>query len=104
MPKSEPGHRQPPGQLPRSQALSQLRREMRLCLALTTFIPTPIAAQSPRYDRPEWSWAEWQHEFASAFGRMWQRRRERQALLELDDRLLEDVGVTREQALRQARK
>ena len=63
-----------------------------------------IAAQSPRYDRPEWSWAKWLHEFASAFGRMWQRRRERQALLELDDRLLEDVGVTREQALRQASK
>jgi uncharacterized protein YjiS (DUF1127 family) len=37
-------------------------------------------------------------------GRLWQRRRERQALLELDDRLLADVGVSREQAERQARK
>jgi uncharacterized protein YjiS (DUF1127 family) len=37
-------------------------------------------------------------------GRLWQRRRERQALLELDDRLLNDVGVSREQAERQARK
>jgi uncharacterized protein YjiS (DUF1127 family) len=37
-------------------------------------------------------------------GRLWQRRRERQALLELDDRLLADVGVSRQQAERQARK
>lgn len=33
-----------------------------------------------------------------------QRRRERQRLLELDDRLLDDVGVTRAQAERTARK
>jgi uncharacterized protein YjiS (DUF1127 family) len=33
-----------------------------------------------------------------------QRRRERQTLLELDDRLLDDIGVTREQAVCQSRK
>jgi uncharacterized protein YjiS (DUF1127 family) len=63
-----------------------------------------FAAQTPIYDQLEWSWAKLLHEFASASGRIWQRRRERQALLELDDRLLEDVGVTREQAIRQANK
>jgi uncharacterized protein YjiS (DUF1127 family) len=35
---------------------------------------------------------------------MAQRRHERQAILELDDRLLNDVGVTRDEAERQARK
>jgi uncharacterized protein YjiS (DUF1127 family) len=32
------------------------------------------------------------------------RRRQRQALLKLDDRLLRDVGLTREAALHEARK
>jgi uncharacterized protein YjiS (DUF1127 family) len=36
--------------------------------------------------------------------RIAQRRRERQSLLELDDRLLDDVGVTRDKAERQSRK
>jgi uncharacterized protein YjiS (DUF1127 family) len=35
---------------------------------------------------------------------MLQLRRERKALLELDDRLLVDIGVTREEAERQSRK
>jgi uncharacterized protein YjiS (DUF1127 family) len=43
-------------------------------------------------------------ELSRTCSRMTQRRRERQALLELDERLLDDVGVTREQAERQARK
>ncbi len=41
---------------------------------------------------------------ARACNDMLQRRRERHALLELDDRLLDDVGMTREDAERQARK
>jgi uncharacterized protein YjiS (DUF1127 family) len=35
---------------------------------------------------------------------MRERRRQRQALLELDDRLLRDIGLTREQAEREAHK
>ena len=35
---------------------------------------------------------------------MLQRRGDRQALLELDDRLLDDIGLTREQAEQLARK
>jgi len=36
--------------------------------------------------------------------RMRQRSRERNALFELDDRMLNDIGLTREQALRESRK
>jgi uncharacterized protein YjiS (DUF1127 family) len=36
--------------------------------------------------------------------RMHDRWRQRQALLDLDDRLLRDIGITREQAKREARK
>ena len=36
--------------------------------------------------------------------RMHDRWRQRQALLDLDDRLLRDIGITREQAEREARK
>jgi uncharacterized protein YjiS (DUF1127 family) len=35
---------------------------------------------------------------------MHDRWRQRQALLDLDDRLLRDIGITREQAKREARK
>jgi uncharacterized protein YjiS (DUF1127 family) len=35
---------------------------------------------------------------------MLERRRQRHALLELDDHLLADIGLTREQALREAGK
>ena len=40
----------------------------------------------------------------AASGRFWSRRRQRQALLELDDRLLADIGITRDQALGEASK
>lgn len=43
-------------------------------------------------------------ELSRSCSHMAQRRRGRQALLELDDRLLKDIGVTREQAERQSRK
>jgi len=40
----------------------------------------------------------------SALKRMHDRWRQRQALLELDDRLLRDIGITRDEAIREARK
>ena len=43
-------------------------------------------------------------ELSRACNRMIERRRGRQKLLELDDHLLEDIGVTRDQAEGQARK
>ena len=39
-----------------------------------------------------------------AVGAMFRRRRQRRILLELEDHLLADIGVTREQAEREARK
>ena len=45
----------------------------------------------------------WQGAIA-ATGRVWSRRRQRQALLELDDRLLADIGITRDQAVGEASK
>jgi uncharacterized protein YjiS (DUF1127 family) len=52
----------------------------------------------------DWSWLNWLREIFQTFGRMSRRRRERQALLELEDRHLADVGLSREQGLRQANK
>jgi len=43
-------------------------------------------------------------ELQRACDHMLQRRRQRQALLELDDRLLKDIGLTREQLQREVRK
>ena len=40
----------------------------------------------------------------STVQRMHDRWRQRQALLDLDDKLLRDIGITREQAEREARK
>jgi uncharacterized protein YjiS (DUF1127 family) len=40
----------------------------------------------------------------NAVMRAWARRAGRLALMELDDRLLADIGVTRTQAAREARK
>ncbi len=40
----------------------------------------------------------------SALMRMHKRWRQRQALLELDDRLLRDLGITRDEAIHEARK
>ena len=42
--------------------------------------------------------------FAWGFWRAYDRWLQRHALLELDDRLLEDIGLTREDALREVRK
>ena len=52
----------------------------------------------------EWPWLNWIHDRALSLSRMWQKRRERQRLLELDDRLLADIGLTREQAEQEAGK
>ena len=40
----------------------------------------------------------------SALMQMHKRWRQRQALLELDDRLLQDLGITRDEAIHEARK
>ena len=80
---------------------------------------SPIVVQTPTPVCPNWPSAtkalaaivdifhdviKMQRAAERTCGRPWQRRRERQALLELDDRLLDDVGVSREQAEHQAAK
>jgi len=42
--------------------------------------------------------------WVQALERMRDRWQQRQALLDLEDRLLDDIGITREEAQRQARK
>ena len=50
----------------------------------------------------DWPWPDWFADLAPAIARMWQKRRERQRLLELDEHLLSDIGVTRDQAQKEA--
>ncbi len=48
----------------------------------------------------DWPWPDWY--LAPAIARMWQKRRERQRLADLDEHLLRDIGITREQAEKEA--
>ena len=57
--------------------------------------PLPIRAAN----WPRWMRSTWCH-----FRHMQDRRRQRRALLELDEHLLADIGVSREQAKREANK
>jgi uncharacterized protein YjiS (DUF1127 family) len=52
----------------------------------------------------EWAWPSWFHHLASNLNRVWRKRRERRRLLELDDRMLADIGITRSQAEQEAGK
>jgi uncharacterized protein YjiS (DUF1127 family) len=52
----------------------------------------------------DWPWPDWFRDLAPAIARMWQKRRERQRLLTLDPRLLKDIGITRDQADKEAAK
>jgi uncharacterized protein YjiS (DUF1127 family) len=49
-------------------------------------------------------WPDWFRDLAPAIARMWEKRRSRQRLVELDEHLLNDIGVTRDQAEREAKK
>jgi uncharacterized protein YjiS (DUF1127 family) len=50
------------------------------------------------------SGAAWLYEGLATIHRGLQRQRQRRALLEFDDRMLEDIGISREQAVEEARK
>lgn len=63
---------------------------------LTIPAPTPVWA--------DWPWPEWLYSIPRRYRRMQERQRQHQALLQLDDHLLADIGVSREQALREAGK
>jgi uncharacterized protein YjiS (DUF1127 family) len=62
-----------------------------------------IVRLSPSIDM-DWPWPNWFHDLAPSLSRMWRKRRERRRLLQLDDRMLADIGLTREQAEQEARK
>jgi uncharacterized protein YjiS (DUF1127 family) len=63
---------------------------------------TKIAAPTPVW--VDWPWPDWLYSMRRRCRDMLERRRQRHALLELDDHLLADIGLTREQALREAGK
>jgi uncharacterized protein YjiS (DUF1127 family) len=66
---------------------------------VSTFL---ITIQVPtRRDRP---WLEWLSFIPRCYRRMREQQRQHHALLQLDDHLLADIGVSREQALREAGK
>lgn len=67
------------------------------CISTETIIPTSNSAFVHHGAERLVGWFE-------AVSGMFQRRRQRQAMLELEDHLLADVGLTREQAEQEARK
>jgi uncharacterized protein YjiS (DUF1127 family) len=78
----------------------------------TTYIPTNhIETASPSRGDPGWSWqiplswlAKIASRIASKIAMGLERRHRRRELLELDDRLLADIGISREQAIEEALK
>jgi len=52
----------------------------------------------------EWPWPDWFRDLAPAIAHMWRKRRERQQLLDLDEHLLKDIGITRQQAEKESAK
>ena len=74
----------------------------------TTYIPTNhIETASPSRRDRGWSWQiplSWLAKIASRIAMGLERRHRRRELLELDDRLLADIGISREQAIEEALK
>jgi uncharacterized protein YjiS (DUF1127 family) len=73
----------------------------------TTYIPANhIEKASPSRQDPGW-WQiplSWLAKIASKIAMGLERRHRRRELLELDDRLLADIGISREQAIEEALK
>jgi uncharacterized protein YjiS (DUF1127 family) len=69
------------------------------CISTETFDSTskPVFATGRAWRSSLRRWIE-------AVNTMYRRRRQRQALLELDDRLLADCGLSRQDAIKEARK
>jgi len=67
------------------------------CYSETAFrTPTPVWV--------DWPWSDWILALRRAFRQMRERARQRRALRDLDERLLADVGLMREEAVREAGK
>jgi uncharacterized protein YjiS (DUF1127 family) len=65
---------------------------------------SPLALPTPTSRDTDWPWPDWFRDLAPTIARMWQKRRERQRLLTLDQRLLSDIGITRDAAEKEAAK
>jgi len=61
-----------------------------------------LAFHIPLSREIDWPWPDWFRDLAPGIARMWRTHRERQRLLELNEYLLKDIGITREQAEREA--
>jgi uncharacterized protein YjiS (DUF1127 family) len=74
----------------------------------TAYITTNhIETASPSRRDPGWSWQiplSWLAKIASSIAMGLERRHQRRELLGLDDRLLADIGISREQAVEEALK
>jgi uncharacterized protein YjiS (DUF1127 family) len=64
--------------------------------------PESLHVLEPR--ATEWPWPNWFRDLAPTIARLWEKRRERQLLLELDDHLLNDIGITHQEAEAEAAK
>ena len=69
------------------------------CISTVTFVP-----KSEPFGKPNRLWLNPLARWIAAAKQMYSRRRQRHALLELDDDRLADIGVTRQQAEQEARK
>jgi uncharacterized protein YjiS (DUF1127 family) len=74
----------------------QMARPRSRSALITIPPPTPIWV--------DWPWPEWIYSIRRRCHHMLERLRQRRALLQLDDHLLADIGVSRQQALREAGK
>ena len=63
-----------------------------------------IPLHAPVSRKLDWPWPDWFRDLAPAIARMSRTQRERQRLLQLDQHLLRDIGITRDQAEKEAAK
>ena len=73
-----------------------------LCSQSQDPVLSPAAFPFPRTALPDIGWRDRLRAVWMSLRRLEERRRQRLALAELDDRLLADIGVSREQARREA--
>jgi uncharacterized protein YjiS (DUF1127 family) len=72
--------------------------------AVNSFTSRNAAATSRHHDGADTVRPGWGTRFLSWYSQCSERSRQRQALAELDDHFLKDIGVTRQQAITEAAK
>jgi uncharacterized protein YjiS (DUF1127 family) len=99
-----PGFRQPPGEPVFGQALSRSQRRRDMPCANKTCLPSIVELEPTGLAKSRRSQA-----FSVCYWvalAIWcnERRRQRKALLQLDDRMLADIGISKAQAVEEAEK